>query len=170
MGGTVQTKGGRMLVHRRLPLAVVDNVLVTPVIYTVHADHLNRPVRMDRCSQGQRLGCRLDAMGCASVHHRHGLARRALPRPVVPARSRLALQLAPAHFDLRASGTTIRPWAATPSPTRSASSMGRVCMGTNFIPIPGARRVLILIGSPSPIDIKTFSSFGPSSPLSCPAQ
>jgi hypothetical protein len=101
-----------------------------------HACDVLRPRRSpepagqdDRRVQGQRVGGRVVAMGTSAEHYGHGFTRRPVPRSVVPARSRLALQLAPPHFDLRAPGTTIQPRAATPSPIRSGLLMGRVCMG-----------------------------------------
>ena len=99
-----------------------------------HARHALRPRRSSEpsCSvdgqhQGGGVGRDLHAVGCAAHHHRRANPERPLSRPVVPVRGRLALQLAPAcSLPRRRPG--IPASAATPSPTRSASSMGRMCM------------------------------------------
>ena len=77
------------------------------------------------------LAGRVAALGRtgAGLAHLGARARAPVPRAVVPARDRLALQLAPTLLSVGLRHDTIRRWAATPNPTRSASSTGRACTG-----------------------------------------
>lgn len=105
------------------PLAVVSGVDTgSPQLLMVHVDHLHRPVnaRMrvgirsavedDRRQQGVGVGRALYALGCAAQHHGERDAERALPGPVVPARSGPRLQLA----------SPLRPEPRPLHPARSA--------------------------------------------------
>jgi hypothetical protein len=76
------------------PLAVVDGVGTTGVVvWNVSVDHLNRPVLIDQRHESGDVDRRLAALGRRAHRHRH--PRHPLPRPMVPSRNRLALQLAP---------------------------------------------------------------------------
>jgi hypothetical protein len=120
-----------------LPVAVVGDVdTATPVVYYTHADQslfcrfdsraaIERgtiepgPAGQDyRCVQNRCLGCRLASLRWRAFHHRIADARAPPSGPVVSARSRLALQLAPAFLLARLRQDMIQPRAATPSPIR----------------------------------------------------
>ncbi len=128
----------------------------TPVTHSVHVDHLHRPSRaggarvqhdmtnaanasapivralcerVNRQRQ-QSLERRLAALGRGARGDGRGNARRPIPRPMVPDRVRLALQLAPAFLLACLRHDTIPLSAATPSPTRSDLWMGRASTDT----------------------------------------
>jgi YD repeat-containing protein len=77
-----------------LPIALVANVSTTPVLLMVHADHLKRPIRMTDPSKATVWQAMWKPFG-EPWPLRHPIARRPLPRPVVPDRDRPRLQLAP---------------------------------------------------------------------------
>jgi YD repeat-containing protein len=123
------TSGSRAQIDR--PLGVVSGIGgPSPQLWMVHVDHLNRPVRM---TDGAKAfvwnatwlpSCRRRASqsGRRARDHRLGVARRAPARSVVPARSGLALQLAP---PLRSDTRPVH--AARPARVRGWVECVRVC-------------------------------------------
>ena len=93
------------------PLAVVNAVNTTPVTWYVHVDHLNRPIKMTDARQGHASGMRSGSRGAARTR---SPARRCSTRgsPANGSSSKRACITT-------GTGATIRPSAATRSPTRS---------------------------------------------------
>ena len=99
-----------------LPIGLVQG----GTLYMVHTDHLGRPIRITDAARATRLAGHLGTLGRAS---RPSLA----PWPSTCASPASASRSKPA-CTTTGTGITIRSSAATPSPTRSGLSMGRVCM------------------------------------------
>ena len=76
------------------PIAVVDAVnTATPATWYVSTDHLNRPVRMTDAAKATVWDATWKPFGEPQSITGIGDPRRPLPRPVVPARIRLAPEL-----------------------------------------------------------------------------
>jgi uncharacterized protein RhaS with RHS repeats len=80
-----------------LPVAVVDQVATSPVIYYVHTDHLFRPVAMTNASQNIAWSATYTPFGeVQTIATPATKSESAFPRPMVSDRDGIALQLAPA--------------------------------------------------------------------------
>ena len=77
------------------PLAVVDTSGGSSTLHMVHVDHLNRPCHDDGRHQGASVERHLPAIWRRPLYHRHGQLGCPPAGPVVPARNRPSLQLAP---------------------------------------------------------------------------
>ncbi len=124
-----------------LPVGVVDVAgTATPELLYVHADHLGRPIRLT--DPAKVTAWAVEWLPWGGVHSISGSETLNARFPGqwfqragcvwasegAKQKLRLALQLAPGLLLARLRHDTIPPSAATPSPTRSASSMGRACM------------------------------------------
>ncbi|MDZ4842631.1 MAG: hypothetical protein SH859_10905 [Hyphomicrobium aestuarii] len=111
------TMGSRAAIDR--PMATVEAVnTVAPVLQFVHVDHLHRPVKMTNAAKATVWDASVRSTASKSVAALRRAARGdgcrqpqpPLPRPVVPGRNGLALQLAP---QLRSNTRPLHPTRPT---------------------------------------------------------
>jgi hypothetical protein len=104
-----------------MPVMVVDNVdTASPVSYTVHADHLNRPIRMTDAARATVWQATWTPFGTAHAIT-GGRAKPPLPGAIFPDRERPRLQLAQV---LRRNDGEIYPTRSAGLPRRA----GEVCV------------------------------------------